>query len=847
MSDPFVTDVCVRSILYKLTPGHRATAIIDQYISDAVPYVVKVANFIRDGLSSRDTVLNEFCVQALKLPAATAAANLAPFFCKTTHGLRDISDVIRTNDDGSTTNVTPPTRLIKRNAVVLREQGVFPFQELLNLKQTVVMQYLFAAFKAVKSWCESDKLTATAYAELNKSITSDLTKAGSSWAGFKLWLDHCESRNYFKLSERIVKYAASSSFRFANDEIIVALNDMFPDWASPFGDDSKLSSFVDLELRCRKLAVAKKNANWTEPSNDTLKLDFLGGLPRFIIDWGTTPLVTVKINDNDVLLSVAGGKHKTGNTSIRNVTSQMVGIAKYAISYDRYGRRLNGVCNNVAVYRRGDDVYLQVVLNTDVPYLGDIAAWNKYLFAHRSVRTEAIQQQTMTIMAVNLGVTKLASFAVMDRTDGVIKKVLSGEVDTVVSHAETTALQLIDKINTIRRELRQSITDQREILSKCDGESKKVKAALQVTANIMKNEFNKLQRLFAFRGLPNNVWIRYVVLIRELRKALVSLSNAGGVFYKNRRTTVSKEIADKLREDDLALAAQNTRLREAGLPEQQIKEPTQEVLFPTLLRQYNNFKDNLLKKLAYAIAMKAKHFGVSVVILDNLEYLSQSSSREPELNELLSLWSHRTLVTKITQALMIHGIACETVDSAYVSQRSPVTREFGYRQQTNRKKLWVRHNNEIVSIDADLAAAENLGYRYLSQYADLCTCRVVPVGDKLLPVMSGRKKIGTRVQNGLQVMVNSRFAVLVPSGSAFVFEAVTEKAYEKMLASVADKQVATTTMFLHDGVFVDRKTHYELVNEIARRAIVNGKSVLETDSEFFSSRFRPRRTPNVIG
>lgn len=138
--------------------------------------------------------------------------------------------------------------------------------------------------------------------------------------------------------------------------------------------------------------------------------------------------------------------------------------------------------------------------------------------------------------------------------------------------------------------------------------------------------------------------------------------------------------------------------------------------FPHLNEYSQNCKDNLLKHIASNIIQVALDNKCQVIVLEDLENSICKEDNSEHDNNMLALWSPKSIQECIENAAASYGLQVATVSERCTSKIVYETRRFGYRVGANLHYL--DDNNKLVTIDADINAAKNIIYRFVKRHTD---------------------------------------------------------------------------------------------------------------------------------
>src|SRR4051812_20599292 len=127
---PVPASASIHAIKFKFVPSQK----IKDYIEKCGAIAGQIATFLKDNMESSNQDLKELIALCATADASFAASNLAPFFWRAHHKFNSFNDV--------PDKKTPVTKIQKRHALVLRQQGVLPLPYLTGLSNQVVTQLL---------------------------------------------------------------------------------------------------------------------------------------------------------------------------------------------------------------------------------------------------------------------------------------------------------------------------------------------------------------------------------------------------------------------------------------------------------------------------------------------------------------------------------------------------------------------------------------------------------------------------------------------------------------------------------------------------------------------------------
>lgn len=176
--------------------------------------------------------------------------------------------------------------------------------------------------------------------------------------------------------------------------------------------------------------------------------------------------------------------------------------------------------------------------------------------------------------------------------------------------------------------------------------------------------------------------------------------------------------------------------------------------FAHLWKYFNNLKRDLIKKTAAAIRQAAQRHQVDAVLVEDLEGFHEAVDTEKGTNSFLAIWSPRSILDQIENALSPHGIRVVTIDPRMSSQLDPHTLEFGFRDRAAKSVLLVRRDDGIHALDADVSATQILQQRFWTRYEEVHYLDCVETQDGFIPRL--KKRAGSFVKR----VTGSNFAVI---------------------------------------------------------------------------------------
>jgi IS605 OrfB family transposase len=775
---PVVTNV--RTVRYKL---FHVPPTLRQYLEENLRSASVVGGVLHNALTGPPTPLHLLVQAMLQLDVQKAAANLSGFLALSAHKHRDLTE----KEDDS--ELSKRLKELKRLAAQLRAQGQLPLPCLqpLAADRPRLMQVLLTALSALSSWHACNTRTrdhfVTATTTYQVSLAQVQQQYSQEWACFQSWLTHCEGQNWFRLTAGVIAAIERRKLHYNRREIMDSLTALFPQWQQYHGDETLLAYLAGVCLAERRLTRLRAASTWTPPGANGGALWFAHGLPRFELRWlGDAPEFT---------LHAAGTAHvvrpcrrhdgSSPNAMLSQVQVQLDDNDRHLLTFVRHGRTQTALCKALALTPRGRDWFVQLALHVPsrpavAPYaatvvsnhretrgllVADYGALNKaFCYFAAAPRPTDGPPPPLRVMGVDLGMARLAAYAVMDAATTAPVRVASGFVD----REDATTRQHVNAELTLWYELQTQLRDARRA-----GGTLELRQKWQTQANELKRRLGELQQRQLFRLAPTGAWLLYLKLLRVARRVLMSLHCLG---------------------------------RDPNHP-----APDHARLFPTLLRQFRTFRDNLLKKIVDAVAKTARVQGAHIVVIEDLTHFKFSTKLAGRDNDMLSLWSPRAVAQALRNRLSLDGIGLGEVDPRHTSQLDYQTMAFGFR---DRRNLWVERAGEIVRLHADEAAAHNITMRYITRYVHLTHCWARQCGAELVLTTGGGETPGPRLRGAVLFTTNGQYqlAGLRPTlDGGFELYGVSPQAYAKLLKAATGPQFE---LYRHGSRYYRRPQHEQL-------------------------------------
>lgn len=203
------------------------------------------------------------------------------------------------------------------------------------------------------------------------------------------------------------------------------------------------------------------------------------------------------------------------------------------------------------------------------------------------------------------------------------------------------------------------------------------------------------------------------------------------------------------------------------------------VFLGTYRKYCRNLKDNLIKKIASWIKDRAIANKCNIILLEDLEEYTQSIKNDKKENNLLRLWSARTIQKTIEEAVKPFGIVVEFIDPRNSSTKDPETGEFGCRGDgyengylKNKRHLYCKRDSGHVVIDSDEAATLNLQRTFWTRGSDVNSVVGFLSDGVLTP------NLGKMVRGAFKKSCGKELVVFKEDKTGFKLTPVTPKKYE---------------------------------------------------------------------
>jgi IS605 OrfB family transposase len=150
---------------------------------------------------------------------------------------------------------------------------------------------------------------------------------------------------------------------------------------------------------------------------------------------------------------------------------------------------------------------------------------------------------------------------------------------------------------------------------------------------------------------------------------------------------------------------------------------------------YRNSKEDFAKKLASYIVQIAIKQNVHIISVEKL--LSNLGSKDKKTrrdNEMFLAWNCGRIKYHLENMANDYGILLDEVSEFDTSQVHYETQNRGWRDVDDSRVLWCEKNGKLISVPANLNAAQNIASRLINKHSTFFSLSVVKVDDKTVEV-----------------------------------------------------------------------------------------------------------------
>ena len=221
-----------------------------------------------------------------------------------------------------------------------------------------------------------------------------------------------------------------------------------------------------------------------------------------------------------------------------------------------------------------------------------------------------------------------------------------------------------------------------------------------------------------------------------------------------------------------------------------------------------NLKKDLLKKLANKIVKYCLDNQVSLVFLEDLDS-EQSSRNSRETNSLIRLFSAKSILDSIETALGKYGISClSNIDKKGTSKTDPFTGNIAYRDEKDKRNLYVKKKNKLVCYNADHTASLNVFLRGIDH-------SIIPYSFIWANSKDKDKEKGKRI---------SRFLKDKLGTTKVYFYDLGEDHLTVSTKSLKNKSKYFGKIYYRNNKFITEKQHFEMEEKL-KKEIMDGLAV----------------------
>jgi len=223
-------------------------------------------------------------------------------------------------------------------------------------------------------------------------------------------------------------------------------------------------------------------------------------------------------------------------------------------------------------------------------------------------------------------------------------------------------------------------------------------------------------------------------------------------------------------------------------------------------RYIDNIKDDSVKTVSREILNFCIENSVDFIALEDLQTFAPSDDRTKSHNKLTQLWCFGKLKKCLEDIASMYGIhVYSSTDPRNTSDTHFESKNFGYRDESNKHNLWVNVDGEYTVVDSDINASKNIANRFLTHHKDL----------KQLPMIGD----GTLFKIDSSSKRNKSFAVKLNIHKN-VYELIDGEFVKsnKKPNGTSRKQTA----YIHGDMFIDSISHKNKKMFLRENLIRNG-------------------------
>ena len=215
------------------------------------------------------------------------------------------------------------------------------------------------------------------------------------------------------------------------------------------------------------------------------------------------------------------------------------------------------------------------------------------------------------------------------------------------------------------------------------------------------------------------------------------------------------------------------------------------------IKHFNGLRRDLTNKLVRAIVNKAQEYRVQIVIVEDFGIADlEDRIKDAYENYRWNLFAPATIVKKLEAALLEVGIAMAQVDPRHTSQIAP-TGAFGFRDHA----FLYYQDDGLCRIDANTNASMRIAERFFMRHSELTQLRAAKIGETEYLIPESASK---RLNAFVKLQTGKPFAKLIMNCSGFVLEGLTKKQYAKLAETAGKKE----SFYQYDDRWFDKGHHF---------------------------------------
>lgn len=451
---------------------------------------------------------------------------------------------------------------------------------------------------------------------------------------------------------------------------------------------------------------------------------------------------------------------------------------------------ITAVLKETTLLKRGEEYYLGLCLNVQVPNLDDkTKAFVDYFYSEKADAKPLIG---VNVMGIDLGITNLGYCTVASSTG-------KGNYDVKDSFliGDIINKSFFNKMNNLLKKIKEVYKDINVLREKVPYGGIFGKENWQ--------NFHSLPEWKECRDRVQSVINEFKEICRWEKRGIIGLKE------QSMMIKLYKEFIGFLK----SWTYLGSKPKEKG---------QRSVGFEKHQKHLENLKKDFRKKFACEVVRAARRHGVTIIAAEDLQHFKPDGERKSGDNERLMLWGKGEILKWLKHFAEQYGICVITVDPRMTSQTDPLTGLFAYRCYGS---LYVEREGIIEELDADCAASENIAARVHHRQTNEPFLYVKSVGDGqyILEEPISDEKDGDEANKGKKMKsarLNKRFGrlpVLISNGKV---------SDEK---PVGYPEGSSEILYLLGEEWVTRTKVHEYQNRIAARVKVLKGGVSEESQQ----------------